>query len=155
MTLAYLTHGRIAFTAGGAAPTTPVLATHIGLQELRDKIDREFDQTIQYVENDTSPPIDFQIVELDTADEVPFEKAFNLTGSTVEFKLRRKGRRKIVNTGHTTCTIIDPTTGQCRYNIVAGDFSRPGPYEGELEITTPGGVTTLFPLQNIIVRPEF
>lgn len=62
---------------------------------------------------------------------------FNLTGATVYFRACFPCSNSLKING--VCTLdVDPTTGQCTYTTVSGDFDTPGAMNAELYISVGG-----------------
>ena len=89
----------------------------------------------EFVRNDTGFPITFVLTDIK-------DNAYDLTDSTIIFKMKNTvSGDSLINNG--TCTIIDATSGMCKYTVVDGDLSTAGIYYAELQITfTSGKVRT-------------
>lgn len=63
--------------------------------------------------------------------------AIDVTGCTVNLIIA-KGTT-ITNTGHQGCTLVTPTAGVVQYTPQSTDFSTPGTYKADIEITYANG----------------
>jgi hypothetical protein len=77
-------------------------------------------------EGDFGYDLQFTITDVDG-------NAFNLSGSTVKFKMASANATTLKIDG--SCTITDASAGECAYTTVAADFDTAGEYEAEIEIT--------------------
>lgn len=59
--------------------------------------------------------------------------AIDITGATVDIFIFKGSTQ--TNIGHTLCTIVTPTSGTVSYAPQAGDFSTPGTYKADLQVT--------------------
>jgi hypothetical protein len=82
-------------------------------------------QRITTVQGNTAPPLLLTAKRSGTAIDV--------TGATVDVIIAKGGVQ--VNTGHTLCTIVTPTSGIVSYTPQAGDFATPGTYKADLRVT--------------------
>lgn len=97
------------------------------------------------VQNNTAPNI---ILTLDRSGQV-----INVTGCTVDLIMNLNGG--VVNTGHTSCTLTNPTGGIVTYVPQVGDFATNGTYNCEVRITYGDGtVETLYQNFQIVVRTK-
>jgi len=81
-----------------------------------------------FVQGDNKPSL---VITITDENEVPIP----LAGVTVNFYFREKGKKTVINTGHTECTITDAGNGVCRYDWGNDDLAKTGKYEGEIELT--------------------
>lgn len=100
---------------------------------------------IELVQNDTLPFLDFTIEK----DGV----AVNLTSATVVFSMKNdKGVRKI---DKQACSLVTPLSGICRYELQLGDTDTAGTFNGEIQITFPGGTKqTSFENIPVVIKGE-
>lgn len=77
------------------------------------------------VEDNTAPPIEITCKR----DGV----VIDLTGSTVDLII--SSGTALTNTGHTSCSITSATTGVVEYQPQTGDFSNPGTYSCDVQVT--------------------
>ena len=56
--------------------------------------------------------------------------AFNLTGYTVKFKIRKRGSASTYKSF--TCTVTDAANGVAKYQVQSGDFDSADQYNGLL-----------------------
>jgi len=101
--------------------------------------------TIQLVQNDTRPWIEFTVTSAGTA--------VNLTGGTAIFRFRKADGASVLFSR--PCTLTNPAAGKCRYSWQTGDLAEPGDYVGELEIIfSDGTVQTCSEVLRFSVRRE-
>ena len=107
------------------------------------------DRHIVYmVQNDTGPPIDFELIYDDGT--IP-----NLAGATVNFYIKRPDTGAVSNSGHTACSVTDAAKGKCRYTFVAGDIPIAGKFLCDVElIGADGKKQTEYNYTEIRVRAE-
>jgi hypothetical protein len=114
---------------------------------------------VYMVQNDTGPPIDFDIVNDDAVydDEgclVTPATPFDLTGCTVRFSIKSP-TGVITNAAHMVCDILDELAGTARYNFSAGDIPKPGKYQCDVEVTNASSIVqTEYTVTEIMVRSE-
>ena len=102
--------------------------------------------TIKIVQNDTRPPLEFDITQ--------DGKAIDLTGATVKFYMKDSTTGSVKING-AACTIIDAVKGKCRYSWQASDTNTVGTYAGEVEVTFPDGkIQTGYKQMTIVVRAD-
>lgn len=115
---------------------------------------------IYMVQNDTNPPVDFDIKNDDAVYDddnclITPATAYDLTDCTVRFYL--KGPDGVVaNAAHPLADIIgDPLLGQARYNFITGDTALPGKYLCDVEVTDANNKPqTEYTVTELMVRPE-
>lgn len=91
--------------------------------------------------NDREPPLNAALKNLDDSN-------VNLTGATVKFLMTLQGgSTPKVNAA---ATIVDALLGQVRYSWGATDLDTVGKYNGEFEVTFPGGNKQTFPSHEYI-----
>lgn len=99
------------------------------------------------VQNDTAPPISFNIKNSDGSNK-------NLTGATVRFKIKGPAGT-LTNNAHNECAIVDAVAGNVRYAFLAGDIATEGEYSCDLEVTDSlGKVQTEYDMTVLVVRAE-
>ena len=86
---------------------------------------------LKYVQNDTSPSIDFTVTRAGSA--------VDLTGATVKFKIKRDDTASRTNDSNNTCTLTSATGGLCNYAFTSGDLPAATTYSCDLEITHASG----------------
>ena len=64
---------------------------------------------------------------------------YSLVNYTIKLKVWLEGASKRLMVDG-TCTPVDAAAGTCKYTVASGDFSVPGEYKGELELTKAGVV---------------
>lgn len=75
--------------------------------------------------------------------------AVNLTGATVKFSMQSwPAANLIIN--KVAATVVNPLTGDVRYDWAALDVSTPGLYRSEIEVTYPTGKIETFPNNDYI-----
>jgi hypothetical protein len=80
---------------------------------------------INTVQGNTAPPLLLTALRSGVAIDV--------TGATVDIFIFKGSTQ--TNPGHTTCTVVTPTSGTVSYAPQAGDFSTPGTYKADLQVT--------------------
>lgn len=114
---------------------------------------------VYMVQNDTGPPIDFEILNDDAVynddnELVTPATPFDLTGCTVRFKITSP-RKQYTNVGHPVCIITDAENGKCRYNFAGGDIPVAGRYQCDVEVTNASNIVqTEYTVTDIQVRSE-
>lgn len=122
----------------------------------------QLDDALDLVTGDTLPELTFTLKDsnqaaigqtLDPNDESTWAP-IDLTGATVQLLIRRVGESTLTAT--ITCSIQDAPNGVCRTDFPASAFPEAGTYEGEIEITFPGGgVQTIYETVRFRVREDF
>lgn len=115
---------------------------------------------IYMVQNDTNPPVDFDIKNDDAVYDddnclITPATPYDLTDCDVKFYLKGPDGT-VVNTLHPLCDILgDPLLGQARYNFQTGDTATPGKYLCDVEVTDVNNkVQTEYTVTELMVRPE-
>lgn len=94
-----------------------------------------------------SPTYDYNVKQGDTGDVSATLKrndvAYDLTGATVRFHMRRSGAA--ATKVDAAATIVTAADGTVLYSWQAGDTDQPGVYEVEWEVTEAGGDILTFP----------
>lgn len=67
------------------------------------------------------------------------ETAYNLTGYTIKLKVWRPNQPSALLTNG-SCDIVVAASGTCKYLVTASDFTAPGLFDMELELTKSGVV---------------
>lgn len=102
--------------------------------------------TIKIVQNDTRPPLEFDITQ--------DGKSVNLTGATVKFYMKNADTGAVKING-AACTVTDAVKGKCRYSWQASDTNTVGTYSGEVEVTFPdSSIHTGYKQMTIVVRDD-
>jgi hypothetical protein len=86
-------------------------------------------KNIYMTKDDTKPDLFFTVKYVKTGLPV------NITGCTVNFNIKFRGATGLKNSGHTLCTLTDPTNGVCKYTWTAADTDTNAMYTAELQIT--------------------
>jgi len=86
----------------------------------------------KFVRNDTQFPINFVLTN-------EKNNAYDLTDSTILFKMKNTVTGDSLMGSGGECTIVNATSGLCKYDVVDGDFSTAGIYDAELQITFSSG----------------
>lgn len=108
---------------------------------------------LKMVRNDTKPDLVFTILYAEGPNK---DTAFDLSGCTIEFFLRKRGATTLKNTGHTTCSITDAENGLGKYTWDAADLDEEGRYTGELEITFVDTTKqTIYDEAELVVRADY
>lgn len=123
-------------------------------------------EKIRLVKNDTRPQLVLSLT--DSGDGLPID--ISAAGTVVRMKFRKRGTAVLTDTltatklpgfvredGTVDYTDLTPGRGgRCYFNwssqSLAGDA---GDYEGEIEITFPDGIQTVYDLLKFKVRPDF
>lgn len=105
-------------------------------------------ERIKLVQNDNRPYITLTLTDPATG------SAINLTGATVVVYFRAAGSSTVLATLSTSIT--NAAGGVCRFNFPGSTLNvDAGAYEGEVEITFPGGdVQTVYDLLKFTVREQ-
>lgn len=83
-------------------------------------------------QGDTFPPVRVQFLD-------DINDAHDITNWQVDFFFRKADNGKLINAGHTSCTLTDPENGVAEYNWVSGDTDGIGIHFGSFQLTTPDG----------------
>lgn len=81
---------------------------------------------------DTAPVLRFTVVRKGGS-------VVDLTGSTVEFRIKDIVTKEITNATDDNCTVIDAENGICTYTLNEEDFPTPGCYMANLKVTYTDG----------------
>jgi len=92
-------------------------------------------------QGDTSPSLAARLV---TADN----QSANLAGATVVFHFRKT--RGVASVVSAAAVVVDPATGQVRYDWTESDTAASGNFEGEFEVTYADGSIETFPNEGYI-----
>lgn len=105
-------------------------------------------ERIKLVRNDNRPYITVTLTDPATG------SAIDLTNATVVVHFRAAGSATLAAT--LSASITNAAGGVCRFNFPGATLNVPaGPYEGEVEITFPGGdVQTVYDLLKFTVREQ-
>ena len=82
---------------------------------------------VQIVEDNTAPPFEITLKRGKLRPQV-----IDLSGSTVDLYVVQNG--STLNTGHTSCTLTDPSNGVITYEPEATDFPSKGVYVCEAKV---------------------
>jgi len=106
---------------------------------------------IKLVKNDTLPAIKLQVKDEFTNSPIDLSGV----GSSAQVKFRAVNTTTPLST--ITCAIIDGVNGIIQFDFSGGVLAvEPGLYEGEVQITFPGGgIQTLYDVLKFRVRDEF
>lgn len=109
------------------------------------------DRMIRLVRNDTRPPLELELFDEATQEQV------NLTGATVRLKFRAVDSTALVAT--VTGEIVSPTEGSVRFDWTTAPealASAAGDYEGEVEVTFDDeSVQTVYTVLKFRLREDF
>lgn len=107
--------------------------------------------TIQLVQGDTGPQLQFAITE--TTDGT----AVDLTGATVTLHFRAKGTKTVLFSRAATISGDNAPLGIAILQFVNGDLNlAPGQYEGEVEVVLAGGLRqTVYEVLEFELREDF
>jgi len=119
-------------------------------------------QTIKLVKDDTLPELAFSLRDSNAAaagatlDENNSETwaPIDLTSATVRLRIRAIGSTEIKAT--LLCTITNAAAGLVATDFPVGTLDTAGTFEGEIEITFPGGgIQTVYDFLKFKVRGDF
>tara|TARA_B110000046_G_C13012141_1_gene407129 strand:+ start:389 stop:763 length:375 start_codon:yes stop_codon:yes gene_type:complete len=121
-----------------------------------------YSDTLNLVTGDTLPELTFTLKDSSTAAAgVTLDQnnsntwaAINVAGATVKLRLRALGSTTVKST--LTCTVTDGQAGKVATDFPEGTLDTAGTFEGELELTFPGGgKQTVNDLIKLKVRSDF
>jgi len=96
---------------------------------------------LTFKRNDVPPPSVFQLLYSDGT-------VIDLTSCTVMFNLRLQNSLLFISRA---AAVIDALEGMVSFAWQTGDFALSGTYQGEFEVTFPGGATRTVPSDSYIV----
>jgi hypothetical protein len=97
---------------------------------------------LELVQNDKGIDIAFTLQQSDGS-------AINLTGASLKLKAQHQNTDTLTVDG--AMTIITAAEGTCKYTTTGTDFTTPGKYDAEIEITFSGG-TKIQTFPNILIE---
>ena len=109
-------------------------------------------ETIKLVQGDTLPAIILALTDENTGSVIDLSGV----GTAVEVKFRAAGTTVVLST--IACSIIAAASGIVQFSFSGGALAAitPGLYEGEIQITFPGGpIQTVFDVLKFRVRGQF
>jgi hypothetical protein len=101
----------------------------------------------EFFRNDTGFPITFLLTD-------EKNNAYDLTDSVILFKMKNTVTGDTLLGGGGVCTIVNATSGICKYDVQDGDFSTAGIYKAELQITFTSGKVRTSKLDNIKISED-
>lgn len=106
-----------------------------------------YSHTVELVTGDNRPTLEFTVKDAET------DTAVNLLNCSVLFRVRPVG--STTPTGSISCTVTNAGSGIVSASFAADFFPAAGTYEGELEITFPGGnIQTVYEFIRLRVRSQ-
>lgn len=121
-----------------------------------------YSETINLVTGDTLPELTFTLKDsnqavdgkkLDQNNSDTWDPV-TLTGANVILRIREVGSTALKTT--LVCTVQDPVLGTVTTNFPEGTLDKAGTFEGEIEVTFPGGgKQTVHDLIKLKVREDF
>lgn len=121
-----------------------------------------YSETINLVTGDTLPELTFTLKDSNqAADGKKLDQnnsdtwdPVTLTGANVILRIREVGSTALKTT--LVCTVQDPVLGTVTTNFPEGTLDKAGTFEGEIEVTFPGGgKQTVHDLIKLKVREDF
>ena len=117
--------------------------------------------TLKFVTGDTLPVVNIQLKDAKraadgmTLDEYDSDtwRPIDLTGASALLRVRALGSATTLK--EITGTVVSATDGIAAFSFAGNSFDTSGNFEGEVEVTLPSGIHSVYDLLKFKVRDEF